>query len=85
MPVKPIFGPSGGVVGAEITPVDGANVTKTFYDANRGALDALAIQARDLARGTEPMPSTTAGRDALLKKLCEAFARMWFNERFGDE
>jgi hypothetical protein len=85
MPVKPIFDPAGGIVGAEITPVDGANVTKAAYDANRAELDALAIQARDLARGTVPMPSTVAARDALLKKLCEAFARMWFNERFGDE
>lgn len=53
--------------------------------ANRAELDALAIQARDLARGTVPMPSTVAARDALLKKLCEAFARMWFNERFDNE
>jgi hypothetical protein len=61
------------------------NALNAKVAANRAELDALAIQARDLARGTVPMPSTVAARDALLKKLCEAFARMWFNERFGDE
>jgi len=52
--------------------------------ANQAALDTMARKARRLARGVDPMPSTVAGRDVLLKDMCEMLARMWFNERFGD-
>lgn len=53
-------------------------------EANRATLDTMARKARRLAKGLDPMPTTVAGRDALLKDMCEMLARMWFNERFAD-
>lgn len=75
----------GPALQAEMDAARAANDSRVAkVAANRDALDVMARKARRLARGVDVMPSTVAGRDALLKDLCEAFARQWFNESFGD-
>ena len=86
MGVKPIFDESGTTVGIEISVDDasGAKPTKTKYDANEDALRTLGRQLARFARDKQAMPSTNAGRDALLKGLCEAVSRLIYATQFDD-
>jgi hypothetical protein len=83
--VTEILAPGPSLAAELQTTKSGVDALNAKMAANRAALDASARKASRLARGLDPMPTTNAGRDILLKELCEAFARMWFNERFGEE
>lgn len=61
-----------------------AATSETKRKTNLARLELLARRAARLARGLDPMPSTAAGRDALMKELCECIARLWFSERTDD-
>lgn len=51
---------------------------------NKLQLAALAQQAKDIANGTTAMSVTLVGLGALLKKVCEMEARLYFDAKFGD-
>lgn len=76
----------GPELSADLAAVDAAaTALRSKVNANKAALDALALQAKEIANGTTPVPATLAGQGALLKKVCEMLARIWYNETFGDQ
>jgi len=53
-------------------------------ETNEKRLCELATKANRQVIGTEPMPTTDEDRNALLKELCEAVARLILKDRYAD-
>lgn len=79
MSVKPVFDEAGNIVGIEISP-DDPNADQTQHDANDQALRNIGRQAARIARGIDPVP---ANKDAVIRALCEAIARLIYATQYG--
>lgn len=82
MPTKPMFDEAGSIIGVEVSATeDGESSDRTKFEANQTALRDIGRQAARIARGIDPVP---ANKDAVVRALCEAIARLVYATNYNE-